>query len=383
MTSLPPLDEERARRLHEQNERLNGKRAPKRTILLTNAAEVTDENVSWFWKPYIPRAMLVALVGNEGAGKTTFECLVAGRATCGDLPDQTEPERVLIIGDEDSWSMQWKPQLRLAGADLTLIDFARAGYEGDEDGMDDSITLPDDVGVLEEKIEGTYRLVIIDPLESHMKGAKSAFDPAENRRLQAPLVRLANRTGATIIGAVHTNRDKSTSSRARMGGSSTKRHSARHLLVLGWSPDEPDEKSSLRMLIPDKSNLIAPHEKVPIGLKLDGDGHGHGVMEVGEEAEFTVKQIFDATDRAAGVEKGTDGLSKTKLAEIVIEEAFAHDVTDGHTINKRLTARGVETAARRARKKLGIKVKQNHEGTGGPGALEGSRTTWYRDEIPL
>jgi hypothetical protein len=297
------------RQAGHSNGRNGGK--PKRSIVLTNAADIVEEDVSWLWKPYVPRGFLILLMGDEGAGKTTFDSLVVARTTRGKLPGQTEPERVLIIGDEDSWAQQWKPQLRLAGANLALVDFARAKYEGDEDDVDESIMLPDDADVLQEKIETVgFRSVVIDPLESHQKGARSAFDPLENRQLQSPLIRLAHRTGATIIGNVHTNRDKSSSGRGRMGGSFTKRQSARHVLVLGWSPDKPDEKSVHRVLAVDKSNLLGPKEKQAISLKLDGDGLGRGFMEVGDEVEFTVKQVLEATNQAAGVETRGGKVSK-------------------------------------------------------------------------
>ncbi len=365
-------------------ERVNGRNGDKskREIVLTNAADIVEEDVEWLWKPYVPRGFLTLLLGDEGASKTTSLARIVAQATCGELAEQDEPERVLIIGDEDSWEHQWVPKLRVAGANLRLIDFARTrDVDAQEGDPDDSIMLPDDVDTLGEKIED-FALVVIDPLESHQKGAKSAFDPQENRQLQAPLIRVAHRSGAAIVGTIHTNRDKGTSSRSRMGGSITKRQSARHVLLLGWSPDDPDEKSPKRVLIPDKSNLIGPDEKRAISLELDGES-GVSWVTFGDEVEFTAKQIIEATNSAAGVETGRGGLSKTKLAEIVIEEAFAHDVTDGHTINERLTAHGVDKAARRARKNLGITVEQNHEGSGGPGALKGSRTTWDRDEPPL
>src|SRR5687767_4953631 len=81
---------------------------------------------AWAWDQRVLLGYLNLLIGEEGVGKGNLVAWIAAQLTRGLLPGDLlgQPSKVLIAGDEDSFDHIWVPRLKVAGADLTLIDYA-------------------------------------------------------------------------------------------------------------------------------------------------------------------------------------------------------------------------------------------------------------------
>ena len=120
-------------------------------------------------------------MGNPGLGKTLYTCNLAARVTTGDLGP---PRSVLMLTAEDSLAAVLRPRLEAAGADLDLVHFLVVR----RDGIDGSLSLPDDVGALGEKVrEHDAALVTVDPLMAHLPESVNSYRDQSIRGALAPL----------------------------------------------------------------------------------------------------------------------------------------------------------------------------------------------------
>ena len=98
------------------------------------------------------------------------------------------------------------------------------------------------------------KLIILDPVVGHLSGNIDSHKDHSVRRALAPLARLAEDTGAAILGIGHLNKSPSTDVLTRIGGSVAFGAAARSVLLLGEDPKAP-EGSPERLLVHAKSNL--------------------------------------------------------------------------------------------------------------------------------
>ena len=97
-------------------------------------------------------------------------------------------------------------------------------------------------------------LIVLDPVVEHLSGNIDSHKDHSVRRALAPLARLAENTGAAILGIGHLNKSSSTDVLTRVGGSVAFGAAARSVLLLG-EDHEAVEGSPERLLIHAKSNL--------------------------------------------------------------------------------------------------------------------------------
>jgi putative DNA primase/helicase len=170
---------------------------------LIDAASVSAEAIRWLWPGWLARGKLHVLAGAPGTGKTTIAlhiaaCISAGHA----LPSGYRPQRgnVIIWSGEDDPADTLKPRLVAAGADASRIKFVG---EVKENGQSFPFDPARDVDKLRDAAAkvGDVALLIIDPLVSAVGG--DSHKNAEVRRGLAPLVELAGKLGAALIGITH------------------------------------------------------------------------------------------------------------------------------------------------------------------------------------
>lgn len=173
-------------------------------VVIVRMSDVTPEEVSWLWNPYIPYGKLTLMEGDPGEGKT-FICLAitAVLTNGGTLPgkEKTKPVPVIYITAEDGLGDTLRPRLDSLFADVTKVH-AITGVRDAEGNI-----LPwnmKQIKELESAIKSTgARLVIIDPLQAFL-GADVDFHKAnETRPRMSGLVDLAERTGCAVICLRH------------------------------------------------------------------------------------------------------------------------------------------------------------------------------------
>lgn len=178
--------------------------SPIPTVELIDAGTITPEPVRWLWQGWIARGKLHVIAGAPGTGKTTIALsLIASVTTCKPFPDgrtPTEPGRVLVWSGEDDPADTLVPRLLAAGADLARVQFAGLVTE---DGERYPFDPARDIPILAAALAGCddVAMILIDPLVSAIAG--DSHKNAEVRRGLQPLVDLAQRVDAALVGITH------------------------------------------------------------------------------------------------------------------------------------------------------------------------------------
>jgi hypothetical protein len=172
-------------------------------VEMLSASDLEPQAVRWVWPGWLAAGKLHILAGSPGTGKTTIALNVIAAVTAGrPLPDGHIPQRgrAVVWSGEDDPADTLVPRLIAAGADLTRVQFVSAVR--DKDGRY-PFDPAQDVPLLAERLahEGGVSIILIDPIVSAV--ANDSHKNAEVRRSLAPLVDLAARIGAALIGITH------------------------------------------------------------------------------------------------------------------------------------------------------------------------------------
>lgn len=160
------------------------------------------------------------LAGRPGSLKTTTALNFAAAITVGgQWPDGSPAARgkVVIWSGEDAVDDTLVPRFIAAGGDLDRVGFV-SGVE--EDGKTRSFNPADDISGLSDLCAelGGVSFVIIDPVVAVAKG--DSHKNAETRRDLQPIVDLAERTRAAVVGIHHlTKRSEDADPLDRVSGS--------------------------------------------------------------------------------------------------------------------------------------------------------------------
>lgn len=289
------------------------------TISLTSFEDIKSRRIEWLWEGRIPDAALTILMGNEGHGKTAAGLAIMAALTRGELKGARhgKPMRCAIIAPEDDAGAVLKPRLIAAGADLSLVRRvnSKAGSTDNEVGL----SLPDDTDeFVRQLVESDVEFVFVDPLASLLNPGANTWKDTDIRQALEPLMSALGARRITVLGALHTNKSKSTDPRERGMGSVGWRQVCRSQLMLGLDPDAPEDDQTARCLAHTKTNygLLAPtirvrHESVSVPLD---DGSEDSILRssFGEECYVTAEAMLAAsspTTRARRERSEDDGLS--------------------------------------------------------------------------
>jgi hypothetical protein len=231
-------------------------------------SSVQPERIKWLWEGRIPYGKLTVLDGDPGLGKSTVTMDLAARLSEGrPLPDGTPTDAagVVLLTAEDGLADTIVPRLNAARADLNKI---LALTIKDEHG-DRLLSLPGDLPHLREAIERMGAgLVIIDPLMAFLGGNVNSFKDQDIRLALAPLMMMAEQTGAAIVIVRHLNKSNTGPALYRGGGSIGIIGAARSGLLVAADPDDP----ARRILAPTKSNLGALAPSLAFSLREAPNG---------------------------------------------------------------------------------------------------------------
>lgn len=222
-----------------------------RKVKLTRASSIKVRPVRWLWSLRIALGTLALVGGREGIGKSTLCYQLAADVTRGRLPGQFHgiPKSVIVAATEDSWEHTIVPRLMAADADLDRvlrIDVVTS------DGIDTSLSFPRDNAQLESSVlKEDVALILLDPLMSRLDGKLDTHKDAEVRLALEPLVAIAQRTGAAVVGLIHVNKGTSTDPLTLLMASRAFSAVARAVLFVMRDPDDEE----LRVMGQPKNNL--------------------------------------------------------------------------------------------------------------------------------
>ncbi|HUX81256.1 MAG TPA: AAA family ATPase [Halothiobacillus sp.] len=320
---------------------------------IINAANITPQPVRWLWEGWLARGKLHILAGAPGTGKTTLALALGSALTNGGTwPDGSRAPTgsVLMWSGEDDATDTLAPRLVAMGADRSRVHFVGDIHGGTDGvrGFDPAL----DMHLLSEAAEriGDIRLIVLDPIVSAV--AADSHKNGEVRRALAPVVDLAGRIGAAVIGITHFT--KGTAGRdplERVTGSLAFGALAR--IVLATAKREDDNGRSTRVLARAKSNIGLDHG----GFEYDIDtieaapGLFASRIEWGKPIDGAARDILGNPEEGEA-EGGALAEAKAWLVEYLTE----HGTKSAKDVQTDARGYGIsETTLKRARFKLGIK----------------------------
>jgi hypothetical protein len=215
---------------------------------LVPASSIEMEPTYWLWDQRIALGTLALLAGREGIGKSTLAYTLAADITNGTMMGEYlgEPRSVIIAATEDSWAHTINPRLKAAGADLSRVFQVKATED-----YSSGLSLPHDIeelGTLAR--ENQVALILLDPLISRL-GKLDTHKDAEVRQALEPLVKMADESGAAVLGLLHVNKSGSTDPLTALMGSRAFSAVSRAVLFVVESSEDP----TIKIMGQPKNNL--------------------------------------------------------------------------------------------------------------------------------
>jgi len=206
----------------------------------------------------LPVGAMAIAAGREGTGKSSFGIWLAAHITRGTLPGDYfgTPRRVFYVAVEDSWKHTLMPRMIAAGVNRSMI--GRFDVVVDED-TELTLSLPADLQLLEEEMSRhRVALLVIDPLMSAIGSNIDTHKERDTRTALDPLAKLADRTGAVILGIAHFSKASGTDVSALITGSGAFKNVARS--IFGFARDQED---GTRIFTQVKNSLGRDHHDLP------------------------------------------------------------------------------------------------------------------------
>lgn len=292
---------------------------------------VKEQDVEWFWYPYIPYSKITLVQGDPGDGKSTFMIRLAAALTNGGtLPDgQTieKPANVIYQCSEDSVNDTIKPRLLEAGADCSKIAFIEDRERG--------------LSLLDERIEHAVRethakLVIFDPFQSFIPVDCDMQSASRMRAVMRRISGIAETYGCAVVMIGHLNKATSGKKLYRGLGSIDIAAIARSVLMIARDERNPE----IRYMYPIKSSL-SPEGKA-ISFLIDRDNGFHWIG----------KCVFPQNDKELCPSRA---IPKKEKAKEVLKVILSDGMVKSSDILAKMEILGISArTVRTAQKELGV-----------------------------
>jgi hypothetical protein len=323
-----------------------------REVAVVWASEIEFERVRWLEPNRVALSTLTLVAGMPDQGKTLWLCHLAARVSRGEADG--EPGTVLFAAAEDSIRHTPGPRLEAAGADLSRVGFLTLQIEGTEAG---GLTLPADANSLAARVEETgAKLLLIDPLMSHVTTGTNMWRDEAARTVTTPLHQIAETYGCAVVASLHVNKRSEADPLVRFGGSlGGIVGPARNAFL--WAADPDDEESDRRIMAHVKHNLgprtpSAVYEIEEQAVPIGGEpARIARVVPVGE-SQHTGQSLLTQRD-------GESNASAVDEAVKFLEEELRDGPLEAAEIRKRATQLGISKyALNQAKKRLGVENKK-------------------------
>jgi hypothetical protein len=272
-----------------------------RHYALTNLADVEATPVVWVEENYLARGEMHFLQGQGGSYKGTLTLTWAAEFS-------RRGEQVLLILAEDDLAKKVKPALMAADADMSLVH-PMTIHTGENE---DALVLPDDMEHLERAVMDTQaKLVIIDPILSHVSGKLDSYRDHDMKRVLTQISKLAQRTNAVIVCVHHTKKDTSGGMKMAGIGSVAFYTTARMVLAMAKTTEQEVVLEAV------KSNLGA--ERARQLLRAD-------IVEVAPG--ISVPRLTRAGESPVSVAEALNGERKEKESKSVAAAKLILDILE-------------------------------------------------------
>ena len=322
-------------------------------IELRCGSDIVCRPIRWLWPGWLARGKLHILAGAPGTGKTTIALALAAAVTSGGRwPSGTSAPvgNVLIWSGEDDAADTIVPRLKAAGADVSRV-FIVGDYRAGNDAR--PFDPADDMDLLEREAAriGNVVLLIADPVVSAVAG--DSHKNTEVRRALQPIVDLAARLDAAVIGISHFSKGSAGKDPTeRVTGSIAFGAIARVVLV---TAKRTDGDADSRLLARAKSNIGPDGGGFAYALEqTEHDGLSASVVRWGASLDGSARDLLGDAE----ADDGADGGARDEACDWLRKE-----LVDGPRPPKRLkaeaTAAGISwRTIERAKSELGVKSEK-------------------------
>jgi RecA-family ATPase len=171
------------------------------------------------------------------------------------LPGSLTRRGVIYVAVEDSWKFTIVPRLMAAGADLDRAYRAEVRTAQDDTV---SLSLPADNKEL-EAVTGQHAIamVVLDPLMSAIGDTLDTHVNRQVRQALDPLARMADRTGAVVLGIAHSSKSAGTDASSLITASGAFKDVARCIFAFATDPQDDTQVITQTKNSLGRSNLPA------------------------------------------------------------------------------------------------------------------------------
>lgn len=218
---------------------------------IEKASSVIIKEPEWLIPGYIPKYGITTIAGEGGVGKTSIWCSLVASITTGkqsflmggQIPFENDPEDVLVLSAEDSWSYVLRKRLEACGADLDRI-----GFLSPEDERFVDLNFNGDLlkGIIETNRPS---VIVFDPLQAFVPENLRMGDRNAMRKCFSPLIGYGEQYKLTPIIIAHANKQSGVWGRKRIADSSDIWDASRSVLMVGTTAED-----GVRYISHEKSN---------------------------------------------------------------------------------------------------------------------------------
>jgi len=351
---------------------------------LVRMSEVQKVPLEWLWPKRFPLGMLSIVAGKQGQGKSTLMIHIACRLSKAepwpDAPGPVAPITTLLITCEDPREQIIKYRIEANGGNDYFIKHFDSVFVDD---IEQPFDLTTNLDRLEAHLaeDPNIKLVIIDPLASHMGGKLDSSNPFQTRWHLSPLARLAKKYNVAIVGIAHFKKGEDVlDALDKIAGSYQFTSLPRAVWVVMEDKEDPAEKKR-HCLLPGKINIVP----TPTGLSfrietvlIDGQETGKIVFE-DEINHTTANELLEKNAR-------TRTSTRKEIEAFIVETLMngpllvkpSPELGAGESLEAALTTRGYSLAY--ADK---VKTELKREGKVRYGRKEENGRWWiYTPEVP-
>ena len=324
------------------------------TGILTYYNDVKSKPVKWLWYPYIAVGKVTLLQGDPGDGKSTMMMnFIAELSKGGATPDGVafgRPYKIIYQCSEDGVNDTIKPRLEAAGADCRNIAFINEEVYG-------NLTL-DDERIREAIIEGSPKLVVIDPIQSYIGNDSDLQIAVRARKLMRRISMWASTFNCAIVLIGHLSKRESSRELYRGLGSIDVVAAARSVLQVERDPEDKD----IRIVRQIKNSLGPNGEDIHFEIRrrtgfhwLNTSGRVSDSIVQPEPVTLSEPEILSGQTHPESIVDLTP-MNKHELAAALITKALADGPVESMEIKKLMAEHRIaDKTAYEVKAELGIK----------------------------
>lgn len=299
-------------------------------ILIKKISEIETKPVEWLWPGYLPKGALCLIDGDPGLGKSFFTLDLAARVSAGKVfptGERATPGGVVLLSYEDDPGYTIRPRLEVMGGDLERIVLLNSVFD---ERNQPRLPHVGDIRAIREAVEsiGTS-LIIVDPLMAALPVSTDSHSDQNIRSVLAPLSKLAQETGSTILVVRHLNKSSGGNALYRGGGSIGIVAASRAAFLVAKDPHD----ETRRILAVSKMN-IAP-EPDSLAYRIATNPEGCPFLSWEGKSDLTAKDLLQTDDKPRNAPKKGEAVAwlENRLkggpveSETLFSEGAEHDIS--------------------------------------------------------